>query len=111
MDVGDIEDVEGNLCIKCPWHKYIIKLDTGEGLYYGYDPVKKRKTGLASKGKKQRTHRVIVNRNTNKIYIALNREAKEFGSDEYARKLNDADEGPTINLGGKAGRKKMFGSK
>eukprot|EP00486_Rosalina_sp_Unknown_P007373 CAMPEP_0201572042 /NCGR_PEP_ID=MMETSP0190_2-20130828/15099_1 /ASSEMBLY_ACC=CAM_ASM_000263 /TAXON_ID=37353 /ORGANISM="Rosalina sp." /LENGTH=154 /DNA_ID=CAMNT_0047997339 /DNA_START=18 /DNA_END=478 /DNA_ORIENTATION=- len=48
LSMGDIEDVEGNLCIKCPWHRYIIKLDTGEGFYYGYDPIKKRKTGLAS---------------------------------------------------------------
>ena len=30
LSMGDIEDVEGNLCIKCPWHRYIIKLDTGE---------------------------------------------------------------------------------
>eukprot|EP01083_Nonionella_stella_P070460 188534_1 len=105
LSLGDIEDVEGNLCIKCPWHRYIIKLETGEGLYYGYDPVKKQKTGLTSKGKKQRKHTVIVNKQTKKMYIVLNNDAKELGSDQYAKKLNDVDEGPTIHLGGKSGSK------
>ena len=100
LSMGDIEDIEGNLCIKCPWHRYIIKLETGEGLYYGYDPIKKQKTGLASKGKKQRKHKVIINQNTDKIYIVLNKDKKEYGSDQYAKKLNDNDEGPSINLGG-----------
>eukprot|EP00483_Globobulimina_turgida_P012736 UN12759 len=99
LSMGDIEDIEGNLCIKCPWHGYIIKIETGEGLYYGYDPIKKKKTGLTSKGQKQRKHKVIVNKNTNKIYIVLNTDEKEYGSDQYAKKLNDFDEGPTINLG------------
>ena len=102
LSMGDIEDVEGNLCIKCPWHAYIIKLETGEGLYYGYDPIKKKKTGLTSKGRKQRNHKVIVNKNTNKIYIVLNKEAKEFSSDQYAKKMTDTDDGPTIRLGGHA---------
>ena len=30
LSTGDIEDVQGNLCIKCPWHRWAIKLDTGE---------------------------------------------------------------------------------
>eukprot|EP01084_Bolivina_argentea_P167785 291113_1 len=106
LSMGDIEDIEGNVCIKCPWHNYIIKLDTGEGLYYGYDPIKKKKTGLQSKGKKQRKHKVIVDKKTNKLYVILNKDEKEYGSDQYAKKLNDLDEGPTINLRGKGGKKK-----
>ena len=43
---------------------------------------------------------MIVNRNTNKIYIVLNKDKKIYDSDQYAKKLNDQDEGPTINLGG-----------
>lgn len=105
LSMGDIEDIEGNLCIKCPWHRYIIKLESGEGLYYGYDPIKKKKTGLTSKGKKQRKHKVIVNQNTNKIYIVLNNEEREYSSDQYAKKLNDEDEGPkniSFKIGGKS---------
>ena len=60
---GDIEDVHGSLCVVCPWHKYRIALETGEGLYFGIDPLQRGPDGkptpvLKSKGVKQRVHAV-----------------------------------------------------
>ena len=43
LTLGDIEDVDGNPCIKCPWHHYLIKLDDGDKLYDSL--VKDPKTG------------------------------------------------------------------
>eukprot|EP00920_Eleutheroschizon_duboscqi_P036332 GHVT01087701.1.p2 GENE.GHVT01087701.1~~GHVT01087701.1.p2 ORF type:complete len:129 (-),score=15.85 GHVT01087701.1:1381-1767(-) len=31
--VRDIEDIDGQKCIRCPMHQYIISLDTGEGFF------------------------------------------------------------------------------
>ena len=28
---GAIEEIDGRLCIVCPWHSYKVTLDTGEG--------------------------------------------------------------------------------
>jgi nitrite reductase/ring-hydroxylating ferredoxin subunit/ferredoxin-NADP reductase len=58
---GDIEDLGGHPCVKCPWHSYQIALDTGEGFYWGLTPnpaTGKMDRQLKSKGPKQRTHRV-----------------------------------------------------
>jgi nitrite reductase/ring-hydroxylating ferredoxin subunit len=33
LGLGDIEDVAGHKCIKCPWHGYPITLHNGEKLY------------------------------------------------------------------------------
>merc|ERR1712130_348805 len=88
LSTGDIEDIEGNLCIKCPWHRWIFKLESGEHLYhkieYETKPFRKKRI-LSSKGKQQRNHKVIVNANTNKIYIVLNKNKEEYGSDKYAK--------------------------
>eukprot|EP01104_Vermistella_antarctica_P002428 TRINITY_DN1266_c0_g1_i2.p2 TRINITY_DN1266_c0_g1~~TRINITY_DN1266_c0_g1_i2.p2 ORF type:complete len:112 (-),score=8.99 TRINITY_DN1266_c0_g1_i2:171-506(-) len=52
LDEGDIEDFDGRLCVKCPWHRYIIDLDTGEGMYRDMESNGK------CKGRKQRVHQV-----------------------------------------------------
>ena len=52
---GDIEDIDGfGTCIRCPWHRYLIKLETGEGVYQGLD------TKYKSKGRRQRTHTTMI---------------------------------------------------
>ncbi len=64
---GDIEDVPGvGACVLCPWHKYRIALDSGEGFYVGVNvgagagaagggggPPREE---LKSKGLRQRAH-------------------------------------------------------
>ncbi|ETO29354.1 Rieske (Fe-S) domain containing [Reticulomyxa filosa] len=127
LEMGDIEEIEERMCIKCPWHRYIIDLSTGVCLatlnilyvhicerqqieaswtkdhnccvymFVFYDPVTKTKASkYTSKGKRQRTHEVIV-RGTS-IYVKLNKEDRKFESDQYAKPLNNADEGPSISF-------------
>ena len=33
LTVGDIEEVGGRACVRCPWHNYFVTIDTGEKLY------------------------------------------------------------------------------
>ena len=33
LTLGEIEDVAGTPCVKCPWHQYLICLDSGDKLY------------------------------------------------------------------------------
>jgi ferredoxin-NADP reductase/nitrite reductase/ring-hydroxylating ferredoxin subunit len=80
---GDIEELGGHPCVKCPWHSYKITLDTGEGLYFGVDldgsgqPHSK----LKSKGTKQRTHPVYVKGND--VYCLVSADGT-YESDTYA---------------------------
>lgn len=58
---GDIEELGGQPCVVCPWHRYKISLVTGEGMYIGIDPMQKGPDGkpqqlVKSKGVKQRIH-------------------------------------------------------
>lgn len=54
LDQGDIEDLQGSLVVTCPWHRYKITLQTGEGVYQAAPGQWK------SKGVRQRTHRVSL---------------------------------------------------
>lgn len=49
------QEFDGRACIVCPWHKYKITLETGEGLYQSVDPKDpSAKPMWCSKGIKQR---------------------------------------------------------
>ncbi|XP_062984689.1 Rieske domain-containing protein [Elgaria multicarinata webbii] len=82
---GEIEDINGQPCIICPWHKYKITLATGEGMYQAINP---REPSLSpkwqSKGVKQRTHRVTVDNGN--VYVTLSDLAESIDSDYYAEK-------------------------
>lgn len=92
LEMGDIEEMgTGNFIVKCPWHRYIITLDKGEGLYMAYDPIKKQHTGVKSKGIKQRPHKVRYDNSNGKLYVTLNIDKKEYPSDHYVK---DQDETP-----------------
>ncbi|CAI8026657.1 Rieske domain-containing protein [Geodia barretti] len=39
LELGDIEDSHGRLCVVCPWHRHSITLDTGESLYTSINPA------------------------------------------------------------------------
>ncbi|XP_074526922.1 Rieske domain-containing protein-like [Halichoeres trimaculatus] len=80
---GDIEEFNGLLCIVCPWHKYKITLENGEGLYQAVDnpTVKPLKTHWRSKGVKQRIHKITeVNGD---VFVTLNESSKTIESDVY----------------------------
>lgn len=34
---GDLEEIGTRQCLKCPWHKYLLDIRTGEGLYRDLD--------------------------------------------------------------------------
>ncbi|XP_008292654.1 Rieske domain-containing protein-like [Stegastes partitus] len=80
---GDIEEFNGRLCIVCPWHKYKITLEEGEGLYQAVDDptVRPLRTYWRSKGVKQRIHKVTeVNGG---VYVTLNDSSEVIESDTY----------------------------
>ncbi|XP_010199889.1 Rieske domain-containing protein isoform X1 [Colius striatus] len=83
--LGEIEDIDGQACIVCPWHKYVITLETGEGLYEGINPLEPSPTPKwQSKGVKQRIHKVIiVNGN---VYASPPDLSVSFDSDYFAEK-------------------------
>ncbi|KAH9523654.1 hypothetical protein Btru_040607 [Bulinus truncatus] len=81
---GDIEDTVEYTCLVCPWHKYKIALESGEGLYYSVDPHNlKQPPHLCSKGIKQRTH--IVTRQEDRIYISLSYPVQPPGTTQTSR--------------------------
>lgn len=85
-----MQDIGGQACVICPWHKYRIVLENGEGLYKGVDPREpKRIKKWFSKGVKQRTHKVTV-RNGG-VYVTLSdTSSMTCDSDFYAKeKFND----------------------
>ncbi|XP_077203759.1 Rieske domain-containing protein isoform X3 [Paroedura picta] len=85
LHLGEIEDINGQACIVCPWHKYKITLATGEGLYQAINP---REPSVIpkwrSKGVKQRTHHVTVDKGN--VYVTLSDMADSIDSDYYAEK-------------------------
>ncbi|XP_074850303.1 Rieske domain-containing protein isoform X1 [Carettochelys insculpta] len=67
---GEIEDINGQPCIICPWHKYKITLATGEGLYQAINPTEPSAAPKwRSKGIKQRTHKVTIDNGS--VYVTL----------------------------------------
>ncbi|XP_073431517.1 Rieske domain-containing protein [Dendrobates tinctorius] len=93
LHLGEIEDINGQACVVCPWHKYKIVLETGEGLYQGVNPQDTKRSKMwFSKGQKQRTHKVIV-KNGN-IYVALSDVNVQFDSDFFAKEKFKDEECP-----------------
>ena len=62
LTIGDIEEVNGEICIKCPWHHYNVTLDTGAKLYQKMDFDAKTKklvpAGWQASERRQRVHNV-----------------------------------------------------
>ncbi|CDR95909.1 hypothetical protein, conserved [Babesia bigemina] len=85
---GDIEDVNGEPCIRCPMHKYIISLSSGHSFYEAVEVIRQpggppsfRSLGFKSKGVKQRCHHARVE--GNRLLIRITRDG-EVESDRYA---------------------------
>nr|XP_057935693.1 Rieske domain-containing protein [Doryrhamphus excisus] len=79
---GDIEEIDGKLCIICPKHKYKMSLAEGEGLYRGKDPTQDPPVHKwFSKGVKQRVH--TVTETNGDIYVKLSKEPAWIDSDYF----------------------------
>jgi nitrite reductase/ring-hydroxylating ferredoxin subunit/ferredoxin-NADP reductase len=81
---GDIEDLEGHWCVRCPLHNYPIELTTGESFYVGMDAKPGGGTcqQLKSKGAKQRVYQCRVENDG--VYVVFHTRG-QFESDNYAR--------------------------
>ena len=84
LAIGDIEEVDGRACLSCPWHLYKVTLDTGERLY-GATRFDDRGAlvpdGVATAGRRQRTHE--VQRRPDGWYVRLRLDG-ELESDKFA---------------------------
>jgi nitrite reductase/ring-hydroxylating ferredoxin subunit len=75
---GTFVAVGDRMCLRCPWHSYLIDVHTGEGLYKDFDGK------LRSKGIKQRVHEVEL-RADGGIWVRLaDARHDKVASDEYA---------------------------
>ncbi|XP_064592053.1 Rieske domain-containing protein isoform X2 [Zonotrichia leucophrys gambelii] len=88
---GEIEDIDGQACIVCPWHKFKITLETGEGLYKGINPQESSPTPKwQSKGVKQRIYKVTID--SGNVYVSPPDFSVSFDSDYYAEKYKQGGE-------------------
>ncbi len=99
LTVGDIEEVNGQLCVKCPWHHYSVTLETGAKLYQAmdFDPRTKKlvPAGWKASERRQRVHEVEERGASGAVWVRLtshDRSAKrhdeaeslDYGSDKWA---------------------------
>lgn len=75
--------VDGRVCLECPWHRYLVDIESGEGLYMDLD----RK--YCSKGVRQRVHQVEVREGA--VWVRLNVMAGEGEGDETEGKEVESD--------------------
>ncbi|NWX54748.1 RFESD protein, partial [Promerops cafer] len=86
-----ISDIGGQACIVCPWHKFKITLETGEGLYEGINPLEPSPTPKwQSKGVKQRIHKVTIDNGN--VYVTPPDLSVSFDSDYFADKYKNGGE-------------------
>ncbi|NXX94667.1 RFESD protein, partial [Centropus bengalensis] len=91
LRLGEIEDIGGQACIVCPWHKFKITLETGEGLYEGINPLEPSPTPKwQSKGVKQRIYKVTIDNGN--IYVSPPDLSLSFDSDYFANKYKNHDD-------------------
>ncbi|NWS77445.1 RFESD protein, partial [Crotophaga sulcirostris] len=91
LRLGEIEDIDGQACIVCPWHKYKITLETGEGLYEGINPLEPSPTPKwQSKGVKQRIHKITLDKGN--VYVSPPDFSVSFDSDYFANKYKNKEE-------------------
>ncbi|KFU86743.1 Rieske domain-containing protein, partial [Chaetura pelagica] len=84
-----LQDINGQACVVCPWHNYVITLETGEGLYEGINPSEPSPTPKwQSKGVKQRTHKVTIDNGN--VYVSPPDLSVSFDSDYFADKYKNS---------------------
>ena len=90
IGLGDLEEVNGELCIKCPWHGYCVSLKDGSKLYEALEMDKATKkllpAGWRKKQHAQRVHEVRKDAD-GQVFVRLNRTAEPWDSDEYSGSL------------------------
>ncbi|KFQ28422.1 Rieske domain-containing protein, partial [Mesitornis unicolor] len=83
-----LQDIDGQACVTCPWHKFKIVLETGEGLYEGINPLEPSPAPRwQSKGVKQRIHKVTIDNGN--VYVSPPDLSVSFDSDYFADKYKN----------------------
>lgn len=83
LGLGDIEDIQGEDCIVCPWHTYQVSLRTGAKLYQALEMGPDKKlvpSGWKRKEHAQRVHAVELRKDG--VYVTLDKSGK-WDSDDY----------------------------
>ncbi|XP_064606430.1 Rieske domain-containing protein-like [Liolophura sinensis] len=75
---GDIEDIDGRPCVKCPSHRYRICIENGERFMELHET---EPPTWQSRGIRQRTHTVFLK--DDKLFVRLSSFDKPFDSDKY----------------------------
>lgn len=92
LTVGDIEEVNGSECVKCPWHDYPVRLADGGKPYkpMDFEGGKLVPKGWAVSERRQRVHEVaerpdgLYVRLTSEVRVDRHAEDAEFESDKWA---------------------------
>ncbi len=82
LTLGDIEDIAGERCIVCPWHKHPVSLKTGHKLSQGVEFIDGRPVRTGWKpGQRvaQRTHTVSIDKKDN-VRVFVNPESAKNAS-------------------------------
>ncbi|NXE79069.1 RFESD protein, partial [Cochlearius cochlearius] len=83
-----ISDINGQACVTCPWHKYKIALETGEGLYEAKNRLQPSPTPQwESAGVKQRIHKVTIDNGN--VYVSPPDLSLRFDSDYFVGKYEN----------------------
>lgn len=85
LALGDIEEVQGEDCISCPWHSYKISLSNGAKFYQSMDMNHQNKlvpAGWKKKEKCQRVHKVEIK--NQEIFVEINTDGV-YDSDNYGK--------------------------
>eukprot|EP01062_Namystynia_karyoxenos_P056322 TRINITY_DN47274_c0_g1_i1.p1 TRINITY_DN47274_c0_g1~~TRINITY_DN47274_c0_g1_i1.p1 ORF type:complete len:369 (+),score=109.84 TRINITY_DN47274_c0_g1_i1:123-1229(+) len=83
--MGDIEEVEGQLCVVCPWHRSHIALASGVALYDAFVDIKAGTCEARNKdgGPRQRVHEVTERGGD--VIVRINPAPHDtYASDRYA---------------------------
>lgn len=86
-----MQDINGQACVTCPWHKYKINLETGEGLYKARNRLEPSPTPQwESAGVKQRIHKVTTGNGN--VYVSPSDLSLRFDSDYFVDKYENDDD-------------------
>jgi len=71
LATGDIEEIDGKDCVKCPWHQKSVTLESGELLQEKGVACDKSDRKVVSSGAVQRTHRITLHRGWAHIHVGV----------------------------------------
>ncbi|AIO02545.1 hypothetical protein LPMP_354110 [Leishmania panamensis] len=53
---GDIVEIEDLLCLRCPWHRYLVNIENGEEILLQVDPTTEQGAGMVGRHAALPTH-------------------------------------------------------